>query len=525
MRLLVCVAVCAAILLTNIARAADPYADVPVDHWAYGTLQYLTERGILEGFPDGFFQGDRTLTRYEFAQAVAKLSDTVQSTDSAESIAIMTAMLRDEFSAELAELSSRTAAQGEQVGALEGRIGEMETSLVEQNQNIAGIEERVNGLKPGPDWKGSFLDRVEWNTQDDKDRFLNRIQFKIGYNKQISDTLEAGVRLETNTGNLPNSSTWVLGQDGRTAQIFLDRAYVKYTPSWFGSYLAADGESCTPRLEVYAGLFPNISKDPYYMVLDTDVNFQGLGLVYHFNKDFQILTSASVMLQQPGEEVFDNDTYMLVGELRYNNIAKAGLDAWLGCYNFTKPGNLPVAYYRDNGLQGFDFNNNGAIDSSDRVSGQFNTVKGGLQYTFECVWDKPLAVYSEYMINTASDAEERIAAVNALITPDILFEKADDYGFLVGAQLGKTPEARGDWASYVRYKEIGANAIIDGLGDAGVGGSNVNSLEANACWMWADNCQLGITYFINKMQNAFGFDVPSNRKDMQILQVDWLFKF
>ena len=60
------------------AKAASAYDDVPTDHWAYNALDYLTEKGVLEGYPGGFFKGDRTLTRYEFAQAIARLLDTIQ---------------------------------------------------------------------------------------------------------------------------------------------------------------------------------------------------------------------------------------------------------------------------------------------------------------------------------------------------------------------------------------------------------------------------------------------------------------
>ena len=58
---------CLVIGIAGVANAQSSYDDVPKDHWAYNALDYLTERGVLEGYPDGFFKGDRTLTRYEFA--------------------------------------------------------------------------------------------------------------------------------------------------------------------------------------------------------------------------------------------------------------------------------------------------------------------------------------------------------------------------------------------------------------------------------------------------------------------------
>lgn len=54
------------------AAADDMMADVPRDHWAYQALDYLVQAGVIEGNPDGTFEGDRTLTRYEMAAIVAK---------------------------------------------------------------------------------------------------------------------------------------------------------------------------------------------------------------------------------------------------------------------------------------------------------------------------------------------------------------------------------------------------------------------------------------------------------------------
>ena len=47
-----------------------PFPDVPENHWAYETIEQMRERGIVEGYPDGTFGGDRQMTRYEFATIV-----------------------------------------------------------------------------------------------------------------------------------------------------------------------------------------------------------------------------------------------------------------------------------------------------------------------------------------------------------------------------------------------------------------------------------------------------------------------
>ena len=60
---------------------ADVTDDVPFDHWAYDAVQTLVDEGIIIGYPDGTFKGDRAMTRYEFAMAVARLLDQIPSAE------------------------------------------------------------------------------------------------------------------------------------------------------------------------------------------------------------------------------------------------------------------------------------------------------------------------------------------------------------------------------------------------------------------------------------------------------------
>jgi hypothetical protein len=55
------------------ATLATPFSDVPANHWAYQYIQSLAADGIIDGYPDGKFKGDRPLTRYEMAVVVARV--------------------------------------------------------------------------------------------------------------------------------------------------------------------------------------------------------------------------------------------------------------------------------------------------------------------------------------------------------------------------------------------------------------------------------------------------------------------
>ena len=58
--------------VTVSAYAANPFSDVPAGHWAYDSVAKLAAAGVVDGYPDGTFRGDRLMTRYEMAQIVAK---------------------------------------------------------------------------------------------------------------------------------------------------------------------------------------------------------------------------------------------------------------------------------------------------------------------------------------------------------------------------------------------------------------------------------------------------------------------
>lgn len=55
------------------ASAANPFSDVQPTDWAYQAVEKLSAEGVVEGYPDGSFKGDKPITRYEMSQIVAKL--------------------------------------------------------------------------------------------------------------------------------------------------------------------------------------------------------------------------------------------------------------------------------------------------------------------------------------------------------------------------------------------------------------------------------------------------------------------
>jgi len=85
--------------------AANPFSDVPADHWAYDAVAQLAADGVIDGYGDGTYKGDRNITRYEMAQMVAKAM--AKSTSGADKALVD--KLAAEFADELNNLGVRVA--------------------------------------------------------------------------------------------------------------------------------------------------------------------------------------------------------------------------------------------------------------------------------------------------------------------------------------------------------------------------------------------------------------------------------
>ena len=86
--------------------AANPFSDVPADSWAYDAVSTLAADGVIDGYPDGTYQGQNTMTRYEMAQIVARA---MAKTDLEKADKALVDKLAAEFAEELDNLGVRVA--------------------------------------------------------------------------------------------------------------------------------------------------------------------------------------------------------------------------------------------------------------------------------------------------------------------------------------------------------------------------------------------------------------------------------
>ena len=186
-KMLAVVAAASLVAVAAPAFAANPFSDVPMNHWAYDAVEQLAAKGILEGYPNGTFKGNRAMTRYEIAQMVARMMASGVGGADADKLK----KLIDEFAPELQAL-------GVKVDAFDGRLNKLEKNL--GGWQISG-EMRFDFNSYKKDFKAFGEDAPGHGFEFDKARlFLHR---------ELSD----GVTFDAEYGDGVFDRWWVTAED------------------------------------------------------------------------------------------------------------------------------------------------------------------------------------------------------------------------------------------------------------------------------------------------------------------------
>ena len=116
MKKILAMAAVAALAAGASVYAANPFSDVDQSDWAYQAISDLSDRGMVEGYPDGTFKGQQNITRYELAQIIARLM-AKEDQMNAEDRAIID-RLASEYADELENLGVRVSNLEKKVGNL-----------------------------------------------------------------------------------------------------------------------------------------------------------------------------------------------------------------------------------------------------------------------------------------------------------------------------------------------------------------------------------------------------------------------
>jgi hypothetical protein len=148
------VVVAAILSLALVAPAfAQPFADVPTDHWAYDAVAELAAKGLIEGYPDGAFRGDRAMTRYEMAMVVARLLARIEAikipplpTDLVRQGALNTTLAARSAAnaAALRALDQRLTAK---LAVIQRLVAEFRAELAALGVRVTAVEEELAALR------------------------------------------------------------------------------------------------------------------------------------------------------------------------------------------------------------------------------------------------------------------------------------------------------------------------------------------------------------------------------------------
>ena len=182
------------------ALAANPFMDVPANHWAYDAVAQLASRGILSGFPDGSYKGAQPATRYEMASALARAVSKIDMEKASKQDVELLKKLIVEFKDELDAL-------GVKVDRIDARLAVMETDLggwaitgeMRMDAKFGG-----NSYEDGtPNWYNDDATMVGKNEFD-----LNR--YRLYITNRINETTKFVARLGVNgaSNDGENNVTW-----------------------------------------------------------------------------------------------------------------------------------------------------------------------------------------------------------------------------------------------------------------------------------------------------------------------------
>ena len=189
--------------------AANPFSDVPRDHWAYDAVTQLAADGVVEGYGDGTYRGDRNITRFEMAQMVAKAM-------AKENVPVSDKALIDRLAAEFAD------------------------ELNNLGVRVSNLEKHADMVKfTGYLRYDYFSNRKEDTAKKNKDR----VRFRLFPSAEVNDHWKVNARLDTE---------YYMNKDD-SSPMSLGRAYADGTYGKFNVKLG--------KMDLYSGADDGLTMD------------------------------------------------------------------------------------------------------------------------------------------------------------------------------------------------------------------------------------------------------------------------
>ena len=231
MKKILALAAVAALTAGVSAYAANPFSDVNPSDWAYQAVVDLSEQGVVEGYPDGTFRGERNITRYEMAQIIARM------------------------------LAKEDQLNAEQRATLDKLAGEYADELANLGVRVSNLEKKVGNIY----WSGDARMRYQDNAVGAADGWNGRM--RINVKGQVNDSTYVKGRLTSNMDFKKSGDTDVVFDQlfvnhdlGKAATVRLGRIPVAFGDQggWlYGNSYGVDGAEAAfhlgEKVDVTAG--------------------------------------------------------------------------------------------------------------------------------------------------------------------------------------------------------------------------------------------------------------------------------
>ena len=392
MKKILAIAAAAALTAGVSAYAANPFSDVSPDDWAYQAVSDLSDQGVVEGYPDGTFKGERNMTRYELAQVIARLMAREDQLNAEQKATLD--KLAGEYADELANLGVRVSNLEKKVGNISWS-GDARMRWKENGYN-------TNGSKTADGWDGRMRINAKAQVNDStyvRGRFTSSMDFKDSADANTKmDVLFVHHQFGDKVGMNLGRNFLTLGQTGMYYDDFFDGAQLFIGDSKLTL------EAGYGRMNTWINDYGQKKDDTVYARLYGQTG--RIGYDAEYIKTVGAADADKKSIWGAGLTVGVTDAVDVFGDFYKNTEPKGDPQMWtaglgFGHYNLKKPGTFRVAAQYVRNEAGAYFG--GSTYTAFPASSLLNVDSKFWLANADVVLAKNVRLHGEYAFNVKTD--------------------------------------------------------------------------------------------------------------------------
>jgi hypothetical protein len=392
MKKILAIAAVAALTAGVSAYAANPFSDVSTDDWAYQAVSDLSDQGVVEGYPDGTFKGERNMTRYELAQVIARLMAREDQLNAEQKATLD--KLAGEYADELANLGVRVSNLEKKVGNISW-FGDARMRWKEKGYN-------TDGSRKADGWDGRMRINAKAQVNDStyvRGRFTSNMNFKDDADANTKmDVLFVHHQFGDKVGMNLGRNFLTLGQTGMYYDDFFDGAQLFIGDSKLTL------EAGYGRMNTWINDYGQKKDDTVYARLYGQTG--RIGYDAEYIKTVGAADADKKSIWGAGLTVGVTDAVDIFGDFYKNTEPKGDPQMWtaglgFGHYNLKKPGTFRVAAQYVRNEAGAYFG--GSTYTAFPASSLLNVDSKFWLANADVVLAKNVRLHGEYAFNVKTD--------------------------------------------------------------------------------------------------------------------------